>query len=110
MISVRNHLLQLSGNKWSFFIGIVLLSAGCSPKVQPVATTVRKEAPSAKKEPAKASETLAAARVSTIAMLLPFDLDYLNPGQQYTPSTLSRATLSLDFYQGFKLALDSLSS
>lgn len=41
-------------------------------------------------------------------MLLPFTLDDLNSGAQYTPATLSRANLSLDYYQGFKLALDSL--
>jgi len=43
-------------------------------------------------------------------MLLPFTLDDLNSGAQYTPATLSRANLSLDYYQGFKLALDSLAA
>jgi hypothetical protein len=41
-------------------------------------------------------------------MLLPLELDNLNPGSQYTATTLTHANLSLDFYQGFKLALDSL--
>jgi hypothetical protein len=109
MTSVRNHQLQLSGNKWLFFIGIALLAAGCSPKVVPARAPVNGNAASAKKEPQKAAEKPAAARVSSISMLLPFNLDNLNPGQQYTAGTLSRANLSLDFYQGFKLALDSLS-
>ena len=110
MTSVRNHLLQLSGNKWPFFIGIALLAAGCSPKVVSVTTPVKNQAASVKKEPEKTAEKPAVARVSTISMLLPFNLDNLNAGQQYTAATLSHANLSLDYYQGFKLALDSLSS
>jgi hypothetical protein len=65
MISVRNHLLQLSGNKWPFFIGIALLAAGCSPKVVSVTTPVRNQAASVKKEPEKATDKPVAARVST---------------------------------------------
>ncbi|HTD42245.1 MAG TPA: ABC transporter substrate-binding protein [Mucilaginibacter sp.] len=107
MTSVRNHRPLLSGSKWLFFAGIVLLAA-CSPKVQPVSAPVRTIPAAAKKESEKAPEKPASARVSTISMLLPFTLDDLNSGAQYTPGTLSRANLSLDYYQGFKLALDSL--
>jgi len=73
------------------------------------APAVKTELPVAKKEPEKVSSKTVEARVNSIAMLLPFDLDNLNPGAQYNPSTLSSANLSLDYYQGFKLALDSLS-
>jgi hypothetical protein len=101
----------LSGNKWLFFAAIALLAYGCSPKVRPVATApVKTEKSSAKKEPEKAAAKPSGARVANIAMLLPFSLDNLNPGMQYTPGTLSNANLSLDYYQGFKLALDSLTS
>jgi hypothetical protein len=119
MISVRNLLPLSSGNKWLFFVGIALIAAGCSPKVQPVARpAVRNTKPvvkqTEKEKPAlakkKAPEKAATERVSSIAMLLPFTLDDLNSGQVYTPETLGRANLSLDFYQGFKLALDSLTS
>jgi hypothetical protein len=108
MTSVRNRLLLLSGNKWLFFVSIALLAASCSPRVRPVATSAKTEKTNANKEAVKASEKPSASKVSTIAMLLPFNLDNLNAGMQYTPGTLSRANLSLDFYQGFKLALDSL--
>jgi ABC-type branched-subunit amino acid transport system substrate-binding protein len=85
-----------------------LLAAACSPKVRPVATTTPKaEQPVAKKEPEKAA-VKAATQTASIAMLLPLELDNLNPGAQYTSATLSHANLSLDFYQGFKLALDTL--
>src|SRR5665213_3389074 len=109
MTSVRNHLPPLSGNKWLFFVAIALLVFGCSPKVRTVATApVRMEKPGVKKEPEKSAEKPSAARISTIAMLLPFSLDNLSTG--YTSGTLSNANLSLDYYQGFRLALDSLTS
>ncbi|MDB5144659.1 MAG: amino acid transporter substrate-binding protein [Mucilaginibacter sp.] len=110
MTSVRNHQPPLSGNKWLFFVAMALLAAGCSPKVRPVAGPAKAEKNTAKREPEKAAEKPSASKVSTIAMLLPFNLDNLNAGMQYTPGTLSRANLSLDYYQGFKLALDSLTS
>ncbi|MDB5137082.1 MAG: amino acid transporter substrate-binding protein [Mucilaginibacter sp.] len=109
MTSVRNHLLQLSGNKWIFIVCTALLAAACSPKVRPVSAPAKKENP-VKTEPEKASAKPGAQQVSTIAMLLPFNLDNLNAGAQYTSGTLSRANLSLDYYQGFKLALDSLAA
>ena len=109
MISVRNHRPLLSGNKWLFFACIALIAAACSPKVRPVTTPVKTEAPAAKKEPEKAPSKTEA-KVASIAMLLPFNLDNLNPGSQYTNGTLNRANLSLDYYQGFKLALDSLTA
>jgi hypothetical protein len=114
MTSARNPLPPSNGNKWLLFICIPLLVvAACSPKVQPAATTAaaHKEQPvTNKKEPAKVQSNNKSAenKVSSIAMLLPFDLDNLNPGNQYTASSLISADLSLDYYQGFKLALDSL--
>jgi len=109
MISVPNRLLQLSGNKWFFFAGIMLLVYGCSPKVRPAATSVKTgQTISKQQEPEKVAEKTVATKVSTISLLLPFTLDNLNNGAQYTAATLSRANLSLDYYQGFKLALDSL--
>jgi hypothetical protein len=110
MTSVPNHRPPLSGNKWLLFAGIALLAAACSPKVRPVSSTVKTVTPVTKKETEKIAEKPSAAKVSAIAMLLPFNLDNLNAGAQYTPGTLSRANLSLEYYQGFKLALDSLTS
>jgi len=99
----------LSGSKWLLLAGLTVLAA-CSPKVKPVSAPVRTNTSEAKKQAEKAAEKPASARVSTISMLLPFTLDDLNSGAQYTPATLSRANLSLDYYQGFKLALDSLAA
>lgn len=107
MTSARNHRLLSSGNKWLVLAGILALGA-CSPKVRTVSVPAKTGTAEAKKEAEKAAVKPAATRVSTISMLLPFTLDDLNAGAQYTPATLSRANLSLDYYQGFKLALDSL--
>ncbi|MDO3624924.1 ABC transporter substrate-binding protein [Mucilaginibacter sp. BT774] len=109
MTLVRNHRLLLSGNKWLLLGGIVVLAA-CSPKVRTVSAPAKISTPEAKKEAERASEKPVSTRISTISMLLPFTLDDLNAGAQYTPATLSRANLSLDYYQGFKLALDSLTA
>lgn len=108
MTSVPNRRPPLNGNKWLLFVNIALLALACSPKVHPVSPTVKTEAPVTKKETEKIAEKPSAVRMSVIAMLLPFNLDNLNTGAQYTPGTLSRANLSLEYYQGFKLALDSL--
>ncbi|HTE02294.1 MAG TPA: ABC transporter substrate-binding protein [Mucilaginibacter sp.] len=109
MISVRNHRPPLSGNKWLLFVCAALLLAACSPKVRPVSVPAKNEPAVVKKEAEKALEKKAeTSQVSSIAMLLPFNLDNLKG--QFTPSSLSNANLSLDYYQGFKLALDSLTA
>jgi hypothetical protein len=107
MISARNHPPLLSGNRWLLSVCITLLATACTPKVRTAPTpakeeklVVKTEAPKAEVKPAHAE------KISSIAMLLPFDLDNLYAG--YTPSALASANLSLDYYQGFKLALDSL--
>ncbi|MBV8388847.1 MAG: ABC transporter substrate-binding protein [Mucilaginibacter sp.] len=109
MTSVRNHRPLSSGNKWLLLAGIVALAA-CSPKVRTVSAPAKTGTSETKKDAVKAAEKPAIVRVTTISLLLPFTLDDLNAGAQYTPATLSRANLSLDYYQGFKLALDSLTA
>ncbi|WP_439696755.1 ABC transporter substrate-binding protein [Mucilaginibacter sp. AW1-7] len=112
MISVRNHLLQLSGNKWLLFFITALVLAACSPKVRQVApvkkpTDTEAEKPKiAEKPPVKP----AASKPLTIAMVLPLGLDHLKPGARYTSPGLTKANMSVEYYQGFKLALDSLTA
>ena len=105
MISVRNHRPPLSGNKWLLYLWITLVAAACSPKLQPVQAPVKPvEKPVTKtteKPPVKAEP-----KVATIALLLPFELDYLRTG--YSTTALKQANIAVDYYQGFKMALDSL--
>ncbi len=113
MISVRNRLLQLSGNRWLLFLVTTLIATACSPKVQPVAVhhqPVKKETEQPIIKPEKKEIVAAAPKVSTIALLLPFGLNHLAPGESYTSSSLREADIALGYYQGFKLALDSLTA
>lgn len=110
MISVRNHLPPSSGNKWLVVLAIALLAGACSPKVRPVAAPPKTETEKPENKPEPPVSKPAAARQSSIALLLPFGLDHLNAGATYTDVSLRQANISLDFYQGFKLALDSLTS
>lgn len=111
MISVRNHLLQLSGNKWLLFFLTALVLSACSPKVRPVTTPVKKQTETEKPKVAeKPPVKPGAAKPLTIAMMLPMGLDHLRPGSKYTSSGLTKANMSVEYYQGFKLALDSLTA
>jgi ABC-type branched-subunit amino acid transport system substrate-binding protein len=110
MISVQNHLLQLSGNKWLWLFLMMLGLGACSPKVQPPAPVVKTETekkPEIVKEQPK-PVVLPPAKTSVVSLILPFALNNLSSG--YTNEGLKQANLSVDFYQGFKLALDSLTS
>ncbi len=110
MISVQNHLLQLSGNKWLWLFLMMLGLGACSPKVQPPAPSVKTETekkPEVVKEQPK-PVVVPPAKTSVISLILPFALNNLSSG--YTNEGLKQANLSVDFYQGFKMALDSLTS
>jgi hypothetical protein len=87
-----------------------LFGLACSPKLQPVAVrpvSREPEKPIEKTQPVKEIKP-AAPKVSTIALLMPFGLDHLTPGASYTSSSLHEADIAIGYYQGFKLALDSL--
>jgi hypothetical protein len=113
MILAQNHQQQLSGSKKLiyFFSFIFLTLAACSPKTVPVKKTPEQpttnqpaeEKPAVKEQPAK-PETKMEVQIS---MLLPFDLDNVN----YRTATLldlKKSEIAIDFYQGFKMGLDSV--
>ena len=110
MTSVRNRRRPSSGNKWFLFLVIALVIAACSPKVRPVSVQPKTgtEQPVVKAEPPKVVKP-AGPQLAKISLLLPFDLDHLSPGSSYTSETLREAEIALNYYRGFKLALDSLS-
>ena len=112
MISVPNRLQPLSGNRWFLFLMIGLIAAACSPKLQPVTVQpIKKELEKpVVKNPEKKVEAPSGPKTSTISLLLPFGLDHLAASSPYTYVSLKKANLAVDYYQGFKLALDSLSS
>lgn len=110
MISVRNHRPPLSGNKWLLFLVIALIAGACSPRVRPAPEPVKPpvekpvERPKPVEKPVKVPP-----KTSVISMILPFGLDHMN-ANSFTDATLKQAIMALDYYQGFKLALDSLTA
>ncbi len=104
MISAQNHRPPLSGNKWFLYLWITLVAAACSPKLQPVQAPVKPAEKPVVKAPEAAPKVTP--KVATIALLLPFELDYLKTG--YSTAALKQANIAVDYYQGFKMALDSL--
>jgi hypothetical protein len=110
MISVRNHRLLSSGNKVLIFIVIAFIFAACSPKVtQTTGQNPKKgnEKPIVGNKPTKKKDTL---KAPVISLLLPFGLNHLQPGATYGRVSLKEADIALDYYRGFKLALDSLTA
>jgi hypothetical protein len=118
MTLVQNHRLPLSGNNKLWLLALILISA-CSPKVQPVGRTGTQR-PAAntgtdKSKPVTEAVTkpvikAPVAKTSTIALLLPFSLDNVGSVKGYSAADLKKANIAIDYYQGFKLALDSLTS
>lgn len=121
MTLVRNHRLPLSGNKYKLLIlSVVFWAAACSPKTHPVVSKPQPQPvvapPNATvtkpvaKPPVKPAVKLQSQKVSSIAMLLPFNLDNLNVGGRYSKADMQKANMAVEYYQGFKLALDSLTA
>lgn len=84
---------------------LLALLAGCSPKTVPVKKPVPPPvvitpAPPKVEAPVKK-------RMSTMALVLPFQLDKIT-SKTIQQKDVTRSALALDFYQGFKMALDSL--
>ena len=109
MTSVRNRLPPLSGNKW-FIVLVALLVGACSPKVRtvPVAAKPVAEKPAPKPEKPVEKPKVVEGKSSVVSLILPLGLDKLAPGQNYSSADLKKANMSVEYYQGFKLALDSV--
>ena len=105
MILVPNHRLLLNGNRLLIFLFVVLL-ASCSKRTVPVATIPPKAPEPVKEEPVK--EEPAKVVSHSVALLLPFNLDKISL-ETADLKKIRKADLAIDFYQGVKLALDSLS-
>lgn len=104
MILVPSRLLRLNGNK-SFLVCMLLFMAACSPKI----TTRKPEIPKTpQQETTPATKPDKRAVDHSIALLLPFELNSINL-KTAVAKDIDRAELGIDFYQGVKLALDSIS-
>ena len=105
----------MSGNRWLAGLCLLLAVAACSPKTSPVPSRPQtRQAPpvstteAAPKTSVKTPRKKIEAKSSSIALLLPFGLDHLSSARGLSKAQQRMANLSIDYYQGFKLGLDSL--
>lgn len=111
MISAQNRLPQLSGNKWPLIGLFALLLAGCGPKLNPVTVPVKKTDTVATAKPAdKVVKAAEPGFRPAIALVLPFNLDKVNLSPAAGREGVVKADLAADYYEGFRLALDSLTA
>lgn len=102
MILAQNRQLQLNGNKYWLFIFIGLFLSACSPKIR-TADTKKTEAPKVEKEVEKPEVKFTQANIT---LLVPFKLNEVNL-KTASKSEIEKAAMAIDFYQGFKLGVDS---
>ncbi|WP_256004285.1 ABC transporter substrate-binding protein [Pedobacter deserti] len=106
MTSVQSHLLLLSGNRYQFLVLLCLLISACSPKVQQAENKPAQVGAQKKVIEAKPVEKFTQAK---IALLVPFRLESVNL-RTATKADVDRSAMAIDFYQGFKLGVDSAAS
>ena len=107
MILVPNHPLRLSGNNYLIVICMLIFLSACSKKVIPT-KPADKPVPVEIVVP-KVEEPVKKNIDHSIGLLLPFQLNTINL-KTSKKADLNKSDLAIDFYQGFKLGLDSLST
>ena len=101
MISVPNRPLPLNGNRVIAIIFICLIYGFACPNLSYAAVKLLNSSKN------KIFDT---SKVSTISLLLPFGTDHLQASSPFTPGRLKETSIAVDYYNGFKLALDSITS
>lgn len=105
MILVQNHLPQLSGNRFWYLIVICFCLSACSPKARTNHTNKKEEI----RKPEAAHKPEKKFTEASVALLLPFNLHLLNL-QSANKAEVEKSAMPIDFYQGFKLGIDSASA
>lgn len=118
MISVRNHLLRLSGSRnllWIVFCTLLTVSA-CAPKKKVVlkspeysGTDVKGKTDIENEKEEEEEVTEEDFFANNIALLLPFQLQHVSP-ENISEGDIKRSAIALDFYQGVQIGLEELSS
>ncbi|KHJ38550.1 hypothetical protein PBAC_13450 [Pedobacter glucosidilyticus] len=111
MISVLNRLLPLSGSRVYRLLFLAFLAA-CSPKTTPKVVERIEPAPDREVKTKPKLETLPEEKPvekpeMVLSLVLPFELTSIN----YKTAGLkdiAKAEIAIDFYQGFKMGLDSV--
>src|SRR5690554_2706937 len=105
---VQNRQQRLSGNKLIGLLVLFLFLSSCSvlkPK-PPVPVTPPDEKPIESEFPKEDIAKPINESVNSIVLLLPFELEKI--GSEPTRADVKHVEVPLDFYQGFKVALDNL--
>lgn len=100
MTSVLNRQLQLSGNKYFILILIGLCLSACSPKVRPNKVKAPSEVKKEEEKPVKKFTQ------ATLSLMIPFKLDEIK-SKTLNKADVERHAMAIDFYQGFKMGVDS---
>ncbi len=106
MILVPNPLQRSSGNRYLLILCLLLLNSACSKKIVPAKPGDTKVPPVSQKPEEVRPEKREVDH--SLVLLLPFELNTINL-KTAGVKEIGKAELAVDFYQGFKLALDSLS-
>ena len=102
MTLVQNHQQQLSGNKFWCIIFMSSFLLACSPKV----TTHKTPQKEAAEKPAAVVKTDKKFTEARIALLIPFNLNTATI-QSGSKADMEKSVMAIDFYQGFKMGIDS---
>ena len=94
--------MNLKRNYW-FLMLLAMIFVACSPKVRTTKKDTGKPKEKEKQEEKKPAKKFTQANVS---LLVPFKLDELNL-KTATKADIEKFAMPIDFYQGFKLGLDS---
>lgn len=109
MTSVQSHQRQLSGSRVLIVFVLLAFLSSCSifrPTAPPVKTEPKEE-PIEPEEPKDVEEeTPVEPTVNSVVLLLPFQLNRI--AGEPSREDVKRVSVPLDFYQGFKLAMDNL--
>jgi ABC-type branched-subunit amino acid transport system substrate-binding protein len=102
MTLVQNHQQQLSGNKFWCVIFMSCFLMACSPKVTTRKTPQKETA----EKPAAVAKPEKKFTEASIALLIPFNLNTasIHSGSK---AEMEKSIMAIDFYQGFKMGVDS---
>lgn len=103
MILAQNHLLRLSGNKFWCLIFICFVLGACSPRTR---TNKSPKKDNGKKEENTAGKSEKKFTEANIALLVPLNLS-TSKVKSGSKAELEKSAMAIDFYQGFKMGIDS---
>lgn len=103
MILVQNHLQRLSGNRFWCLLFICCCLAACSPKTRTNKSPQKEIGNKENKKDAASEKKFTEANIS---LLIPLNLNSARI-KSGSKAELEKSAMAIDFYQGFKMGIDS---